>query len=170
MTLAMVRKGLRMLLDAEPDLLVVAEAADVDAALRLAQDRQPDVIVLDLSMPGRSTLAGIPDFRRAVPDSAIVVLTMNDDASFAREALASGASAYVLKEAAETELVDAVHAAAMGGTYLNPRLGARLAASLPVPAGLQSDADSRWARPSPITASPRWLGAAGWPSSTARST
>jgi CheY-like chemotaxis protein len=120
------RKGLRMVMDAEPDLAVVAEAAEVDAALYAAVAEHPDVVVLDLTMPGRPTLAAIPDFRDRLPETAIVVLTMNDDPAFARQALHLGVRAYVLKEAAESELVDAVRAAANGSTYLNPRLGASL--------------------------------------------
>jgi CheY-like chemotaxis protein len=86
---ALVRRGLRMLIDAEPDLVVVAEAAGVDAAMQVAVDQRPDVLVLDLSMPGRPTLPPIPELRAAVPRSAIVGLTMNDDPAFARQRCAS---------------------------------------------------------------------------------
>jgi two-component system response regulator NreC len=125
---AMVRSGLRLLLDAEDDLHVVAEAADIEGALRAARTRRPRVVVLDLNMPGTPTLAAIPSFLEAVPGAAVVVMTMHKDLAFAREALGAGASGHVLKEAARTELVDAVHAAAVGNTYLDPGLGARLAA------------------------------------------
>jgi two-component system response regulator NreC len=95
--------------------------------------RRPDVHVLDLNMPGRRSLPAIPEIRAVSENTRVVVLTMQDDPAFAREALQSGASAYVLKEAADEELVRAVRAAAAGGTYLNPELGARLAATPAVP-------------------------------------
>src|SRR5919202_3173300 len=128
-----VRKGLRLLLDAEPDLRVVAEGGTADDALRLAVAHRARVLVLDLNMPGRSSLDAIPEVLERSPDTAVVVLTMQDDPAFARRALQSGASGFVLKEAADEELLEAVRSAATGGTYLNPRLGARLAAEPPAP-------------------------------------
>jgi two-component system response regulator NreC len=127
---AVVRRGLRLLLDAEEGFEVVAEAGDVDDALRYTRAHRPDVLVLDLNMPGTQTsLELIPQLGDAVPDTRIVVLTMQEDPEFARSALGGGAAAYVLKEAADNELVEAIRAAAAGETYLNPRLGARLAAA-----------------------------------------
>ncbi|MDX6671447.1 MAG: two-component system, NarL family, response regulator NreC [Solirubrobacteraceae bacterium] len=124
---AVVRSGLRLLLDAEDDLEVVAEAGDVDEVRRYVLGHKPDVLVLDLNMPGESSLTAIPSLRDAHPDTQIVVLTMQNDPAFAREALRAGALGYVLKEAADTELVEAVRQAARGRTYLNPELGARVA-------------------------------------------
>jgi two-component system response regulator NreC len=89
------------------------------------------VLILDLNMPGESSLEAIPKLREAFPDTQIVVLTMQDEPAYARTALGAGALGYVLKEAADAELVDAVHAAANGERYLNPRLGARVAAEPP---------------------------------------
>jgi two-component system response regulator NreC len=123
-----VRSGLRMLLDAEPDFEVVAEAGDVESARRYVRGHKPSVLVLDLNMPGEPSLPAIPKLRDEFPNTQIVVLTMQDDPAFAREAMRAGALGYVLKEAADSELVDAVRTAAGGGTYLHPRLGARLAA------------------------------------------
>jgi two-component system, NarL family, response regulator NreC len=123
-----VRQGLRMLLDAEPDMEVVAEAGNVADARRYVRGHHPEVLVLDLNMPGESSLEAIPQIRGESPNTAIVVLTMQDEPAFARRALGAGALAYVLKEAADDELVEAVRRAAGGETYLNPRLGARLAA------------------------------------------
>ena len=117
-----------MLLDAEPDFEVVAEAGDVDSAKRYVRGHKPSVLVLDLNMPGEPTLPAIPTLREEFPNTQIVVLTMQDDPAFAREAMRAGALGYVLKEAADSELVDAVRTAASGDTYLHPRLGARLAA------------------------------------------
>jgi two-component system response regulator NreC len=132
---AVVRSGLRLLLEAEPGHEVLAEAATVEDALRIVRAHRPSVLVLDLNMPGRSGLEAIPEIRDAAPDTAIVVLTMQEDPAFAREALRAGALGYVLKEAADEELLHAVSLAAEGETYLNPRLGARLAAEPPMPAG-----------------------------------
>jgi two-component system response regulator NreC len=132
---AVVRSGLRLLLDKEPDLHVVAEAGDVADALRYVRAHRPQVLVLDLNMPGDPSLPAIPQVAEGSPDTRVVVLTMQNDPAFAREALQAGAAGYVLKEAAGTELVEAVRLAAVGETYLNPRLGARLAAAPPEPAG-----------------------------------
>jgi two-component system, NarL family, response regulator NreC len=128
---AVVRRGLRQVLDAEPGFDVVAEAANLDEALRCMRGHHPAVLVLDLNMPGGSSLEHIPSIRTEFPDTQIVVLTMQNEPSYARKALAGGALGYVLKEAAEEELVEAIKRAALGDTYLNPRLGARVAAEGP---------------------------------------
>ena len=128
---AVVRSGLRLLLDAEEDFEVVAEGGDVDAARRYVRGHHPAVLVLDLNMPGGSSLEAIPAIRAECPDTQIVVLTMQDAPAYARQALSAGAAGYVLKEAADTELVEAVRRAAAGETYLNPALGARIAREPP---------------------------------------
>lgn len=128
---AVVRSGLRMLLDSEGDFEVVAEASDVEGAARYVRGHHPQVLVLDLNMPGGSSLAAIPVIRAESPDTQIVVLTMQQEPAFAREALGSGALGYVLKEAADEELVEAVRRAAAGESYLNPGLGARIASEPP---------------------------------------
>ena len=125
---AVVRRGLTQLLGAEPDLEVLAEAGDIEDARRYVRGHHPQVLVLDLNLPGGSSLKHIPSIRAESPDTQIVVLTMQNEPAYAREALGAGALGYVLKEAAETELVEAVRRAAVGDTYLNPRLGARVAA------------------------------------------
>jgi two-component system response regulator NreC len=126
-----VRAGLRMLLDAQEDFEVVAEAGDVALTERRVAAYRPSVLVLDVNMPGGSSLPSIPRIRDSAPDTRIVVLTMQSDAELAREALRAGATGYVLKEAAEAELIEAVRLAAEGRTYLNPELGARIAAEVP---------------------------------------
>jgi two-component system, NarL family, response regulator NreC len=128
---AVVRSGLRMLLDSEPDFEVVAEASDVESAKRYVRGHHPKVLVLDLNMPGGSSLEAIPILRQESPDTQIVVLTMQQEPAFAREALGAGALGYVLKEAADDELVEAVRRAAVGESYLNPKLGARIASEPP---------------------------------------
>ena len=97
-----------MLLEAESDIEVVAEAGDVDEAKRFTLGYKPTVLVLDLNMPGGSSLEAIPKVAETSPDTAVVVLTMQDDPAFAREALQAGARGYVLKHAAGTELVQAI--------------------------------------------------------------
>jgi two-component system response regulator NreC len=124
---AVVRSALRLLLEAEPDFEVAAEAGDSETATRYVLGHKPDVLVLDLNMPGESGLSAIPRLRSQSPDTQIVVLTMQGETAFAREAMQAGARAYVLKDAAESELVQAVRLAARGETYLQPELGARLA-------------------------------------------
>jgi two-component system, NarL family, response regulator NreC len=128
---SVVRRGLRQLLENEAGLEVVAEADDVESARRYVRGHKPDVLVLDLNMPGGSTLEALPAIRQESPDTRIVILTMQNEPAYAREALSAGVLGYVLKEAADTELVEAVRRAAAGDTYLNPRLGARVAAEPP---------------------------------------
>jgi two-component system, NarL family, response regulator NreC len=140
---AIVRSGLRMLLDAEPDLEVVAEAGDVPTAIRYVRAHRPRVLILDLNMPGEPSLPAIPLVREEAPDTEIVVLTMQNDPAFAREALRGGAVGYVLKEAADAQLVEAVRLAADGRTYLYPELGAKLAAAPPEPQGPPDDLTER---------------------------
>ncbi len=133
---AVVRAGLRLLLDAETDLEVVAQAGDVDGALRAVLGHKPDVLVLDLNMPGEQTsLEALPGIAERSPGTKTVILTMQEDPEYARRALRAGALGYVLKEAADVELVEAVRRAAGGETYLNPALGARLAMTPEHPAG-----------------------------------
>ena len=127
-----VREGLKMMLDAQPNLTVVAEASTADDALRMACAHRPAVIVLDLNMPGRPTLDVIPEILEGTPGTRIVVLTMQDEPALAQATLRAGASGYVVKDAAGDELVQAVQLALVGETYLHPQLGARIAAQDPV--------------------------------------
>ena len=132
----MVRTGLGLLLEAEQCIEVVAESGDVDGALRAVLGHRPDVLVLDLNMPGTQTaLEALPLVRERSPRTATVVLTMQEDPEYARRALRAGAMGYVLKEAADAELVEAVRCAADDRPYLNPSLGARLAAMPEQPTG-----------------------------------
>lgn len=128
-----VRRALRVLLDEEPDFEVVAEAGDAEETLRYLRGHKPDVLILDLNMPGRPSLEAIPEMREVSPGTRIVVLTMQKEPAFARQALQLGVLGYVLKEAADDELVQAVHKAAAGQTYLQPALGAQLAAEPEMP-------------------------------------
>jgi two-component system response regulator NreC len=141
---AVVRSGLRLLLDQTSGLRVVSEAGDAESALRTVLGHKPSVLVLDLNMPGALTsLEVIPKIAEASPGTRVVVLTMQEDPEFARHALRAGATGYVLKEAADSELVEAVRRAAAGETYLNPRLGAALAAAPAAASGHPDDLTER---------------------------
>jgi two-component system, NarL family, response regulator NreC len=133
-----VRSGLRRVLEAQPGWSVEAEAGDIDRALRAVLGHKPDILVLDLNLAGVSSLEYIPELLKRSPATRIVVLTMQTEPAYARDALRAGASAYVLKESAEDELVTAVKAAAEGKTYLNPRVGAMIATE---PVGSEMDSD-----------------------------
>ena len=139
-----VRSGLGLLLEAEDGIEVVAEAGDVDGTLRAVLGHRPDVLVLDLNMPGTQTsLEALPLLRERSPETATVVLTMQEDPEYARRALRAGALGYVRKDAADVELVEAVRRAAEGETYLNPSLGAWLATTPELPAGPPDDLSGR---------------------------
>ncbi|HWV84416.1 MAG TPA: response regulator transcription factor [Capillimicrobium sp.] len=140
---AVVRSGLRLVLEGEEGFEVIAEAGTVEETVRKVRAIRPEVLVLDLNMGDASSLGEIPTMLSDSPGTAIVVLTMQNEPAFARQALQAGASAYVLKEAADDELVEAVHAASRGETYLNPKLGARLAAEPPAPSGPPDDLTPR---------------------------
>lgn len=122
-----IRAGLRAMLEGEPDLRVIGEAPDAAAARKLVRDRRPDVLVLDLQMPGAEPATDVPALREEVPGTAIVVLTMQSDPRRAREVLRAGASGYVLKQAAERQLTEAIRSAAGGGSYIDPELGGQVA-------------------------------------------
>ena len=124
---SVMRAGLRLLLDAEPGFEVVAEASNAQDGARYVRGHHPDVLLLDLNMPGGSGLELIPRMREEAPETRIVVLTMQRDPAFARQALNAGAVGYVLKDAADGELALAIRLASRGQTYLNPQLGVRLA-------------------------------------------
>ena len=122
---AVVRTGLRLLLDREDDIQVVGEAGDGDDGVRVARLEKPDVVLLDVVMPGRTGLEACAEVVEA-SKGRVLMLSMQDDPSYVREAFAAGASGYVLKEAADTELVRAIREVADGGRYVHPALGARM--------------------------------------------
>ncbi len=126
---AVVRTGLRLLLDAEEDIDVVGEAGNVREAVLETRATEPDLVLMDVVMPGKSGIEGAADVLKEAPDAKLLVLSMQDDPRYVREAFAAGASGYVLKEAADVELVAAVREVAAGGRYVHPALGARLASA-----------------------------------------
>jgi two-component system response regulator NreC len=126
---AVVRAGLRLLLDAEADIEVVGEAGTTHDAVFELRAQQPDVVLLDVVMPGESGIEGLPKLLHEAPGARVLILSMQDDPSYVRQAFAAGASGYVLKEAADVEVVAAVREIAAGGRYVHPALGARLVAA-----------------------------------------
>jgi DNA-binding NarL/FixJ family response regulator len=123
---AVVRSGLRLLLENEDGIECVGEAGNAEEAVRVARREKPDVVLLDVVMPGKTGIQATPEILSAAPDCKVLVLSMQDDPSYVREAFAAGAAGYVLKEAAEAEVVQAVHEVSDGGRYVHPALGARL--------------------------------------------
>lgn len=120
----LIRAGLRRLVESFDGIEVVAEAASADEAVIRARQSLPDVILLDLSMPGRNGFEALAELRRTCPESAVVIMSMHDDASHVREALARGAIGFVVKEAAPAELEIALRAAVVGRTFLSPQVSA----------------------------------------------
>jgi DNA-binding NarL/FixJ family response regulator len=125
-----VRHGLRLLIDSQADMLVVSEASDGQAAIQNAIAVKPDVIVMDISMPGMNGLAATRALKKQQPDIAIVTLTRHGDDAYIQELLRAGVSGYVLKQSAPTELLQAIRAAAAGRQYLDSAVTARVTARL----------------------------------------
>jgi two-component system response regulator NreC len=126
---AVVRSGLRMLLEAEDDLEVVGDAGSARDAVFEVRARQPDVILLDVTMPDENGIVALPKLLHEAPDAKVLMLSMEDDPSYVREAFGAGAHGYVLKEAADAEVVAAVRDVAQGRRYVHPTLGARMVAA-----------------------------------------
>jgi two-component system, NarL family, response regulator NreC len=126
---AVVRSGLRLLLDKEKDIEVVGEAGNVGEAVLEARSAKPDVVLMDVVMPGQSGIEGIPSVMKEAPKAKVLLLSMQDDPQYVRQAFGAGAAGYVLKEAVDTEVVAAIREVAGGGRYVHPALGARLAAA-----------------------------------------
>jgi DNA-binding NarL/FixJ family response regulator len=124
-----VRAGLRLLLDAEEDIETVGEAGDAREAVFEARSTKPDVVLMDVVLGGKSGIEVTPDLLHEQPEAKVLILSMQDDPQYVREAFAAGARGYVLKEAADAELVSAVREVARGGCYVHPALGARMAAA-----------------------------------------
>ena len=127
---AVVRAGLRLLLDSQDDIETVAEAGDAREAVFEARATKPDVVLMDVMLGStKSGIEATPEMLHEAPKAKVLILSMQDDPRYVREAFAAGASGYVLKEAADTELVTAVREVATGGRYVHPTLGARIAAA-----------------------------------------
>jgi two-component system, NarL family, response regulator NreC len=126
---AVVRSGLRRVLEAEEDIEVVGEAGDMRGAVFEARAQKPDVVLMDVVMPGPTGIEATPAVLEEAPEAKVLVLSMQDDPRYVREAFSAGASGYVLKEAADKEVVEAVREVHSGGRYVHPTLGARLVAA-----------------------------------------
>jgi len=126
---AVVRSGLRRVLEAEDDIEVVGEAGDMRGAVFEARAQKPDVVLMDVVMPGPTGIEATPAVLKEAPETKVRVLSMQDDPHYVREAFSAGASGYVLKEAADVEVVGAVREVSAGGRYVHPALGARLVAA-----------------------------------------
>ncbi|QYG95648.1 response regulator transcription factor [Iamia sp. SCSIO 61187] len=125
---AVVRSGLRRILEAEPDLEIVGEAGSAAEAVEVARDTQPDVFVMDVGLPDRSGIAATADVCATSPATRVLVLTVHDDVAYLRRAFDAGAAGYLVKEAADVEMVQAVRQVAAGKQYVHPSLGAALLA------------------------------------------
>ena len=123
-----VRHGLKLLIDGQPDMKVVSEASDGQSALQIALESKPDVIVMDISMPGMNGLVATRALKQLQPDAAIVTLTRHSDDAYLQELLRAGVSGYVLKQSAPIELLQAIRAAGAGRQYLDSTLAARVTA------------------------------------------
>lgn len=119
---AVLRAGLRALISVQPDMEVVAEAATGEEAVRLAREAKPDVVLMDLTMPGAGGIEATAQIRRTCPKARVLVLTMHDDPAYLRSVLAAGAAGYVLKRAAGLELLSAIRITHRGETFLEPSM------------------------------------------------
>jgi len=126
---AVVRAGLKLLVDGEQDLETVGEAGSARDAIFEARSLKPDVVLLDVVMPDENGIVVVPQLLKESPESRVLMLSMQDEPRYVREAFEAGASGYVLKEAADAELVAAIREVAGGGRYVHPELGARLVAA-----------------------------------------
>jgi DNA-binding NarL/FixJ family response regulator len=119
---AILRAGLKMLINAQADMEVVSEAPDGDRAVQAARDTRPHVVLMDLTMPGSAGMGALEEIARCCPDTRVLVLSMHDDPAYLRSVLAAGASGYVLKRAVDTELLAAIRAVHRGGVFVDPSL------------------------------------------------
>jgi DNA-binding NarL/FixJ family response regulator len=127
---AIVRQGLKLLIDSQPEMTVVGEAVDGEGSVKQVRTLQPDIVVMDISMPGMNGLIATRTLKQVKPDVAIIVLTRHDEDTFLEELLRAGASGYVLKQSSPAVLVQAIRAVAVGGVYLDPAVTHRVADGL----------------------------------------
>lgn len=127
---AILRQGLKLLIDSQLDMCVVGEASDGNSALEQAKALKPDLVVMDISMPGMNGLVATRTLKRERSDITVLALTRHDDDTFLEELLRAGASGYVLKQSAPAQLLQALRAVAAGGLYLDPAMKSRVADGL----------------------------------------
>lgn len=140
---AVLRSGLRLLIDSQPDFTVVGEAGDGAEALVKARELKPDLIVLDLNMPGLDGLGALPLLRKDNPQTRVLILTMHDDGNYLQEALRAGAAGYVLKRAADAELLMAIRAVMRGETYVHSAMTGKLLQNV-MPEAAPHEQDNPW--------------------------
>jgi two-component system response regulator NreC len=133
------RAGLRSLLNSEPDITVVGEAADGEEALCLAADLRPDIVLMDINMPGTGGLDATRRLQESMPEISVLVLTVHEDDGLLREAIQCGASGYILKQALESELINAIHAVYRGQMYIHPAMTRALLSVEPEPQPARQD-------------------------------
>src|SRR5690606_22859317 len=141
---AILRSGLRLLIEGQPGLEVVGEAGDGQEALEKARTLKPDLILLDLNMPGLDGLAALPQIREQSPDSRVLILTMHDDVSYLQQALNAGASGYVLKRAVDSELLLAIETVLRGETYVHSAMTQKLLQKMTSEQSAAKDAPDPW--------------------------
>jgi DNA-binding NarL/FixJ family response regulator len=138
---AILRQGLRLLIDSQPDMDVVGEAGDAEAVIEQAKALNPDIVIMDISMPGMSGLVATRELKDQLPHVAVLTLTRHDDDTHVEELLRAGASGYILKQSAPMELLRAIRAVAAGGVYVDPAMSSRVADGLLAkPAGVLATA------------------------------
>jgi two-component system response regulator NreC len=142
---AVLRSGLRLLIERQPGMEVVAEAGDGNEALAKASELHPDLVLLDINMPGLDGLAALPQIRQASPNSRVLILTMHDDVSYLQEALRAGASGYVLKRAVDNELQMAIQAVMRGETYVHSAMTQKLLQKMDADATPAKEEADPWA-------------------------
>jgi len=123
-----VREGLKTLINAQPDMIVIGEAGDGETAWQQAQACQPDVVIMDITMPGLNGVQATAQLKRACPQIKVLALSVHDDTSYLRQLLAAGAAGYILKHAAADDLIQAIRMVAAGGVYLDPALASHVVA------------------------------------------
>jgi two-component system response regulator NreC len=119
---AILRKGLRDLIDAEPDMEVIGEATDGEQAFKMARQLLPDLVVMDISMPDISGMEALPIIKKSLPECSVLMFTVHEDEGLLKKAIQAGASGYVVKRAAETELVNAIRTVMQGNIYIHPTM------------------------------------------------
>jgi DNA-binding NarL/FixJ family response regulator len=118
----LMQRGVRALLEPAPDMAIVGTASDTDGVIQLTNELRPDVVLMDINMPGAGGIEATRQLRRSLPDVRVLVLTVHEDEAILREAFLAGASGYIVKRAAESELLDAIRAVSRGDTYIHPSM------------------------------------------------
>lgn len=136
---AVLRSGLKMMLNSQEDMEVVGEASSDTETVRLSEQHQPDIILLDITMPEHGGIRIIPEIKKKSPQSRILVLTMHDDDSYLKDVLKAGGNGYIIKKAADTDLLSAIRAVARGESYIDPLMTKHLIFDMFGPGNLEKN-------------------------------